>query len=123
MTRRFVRAAYHEAGHALVAHVLGFQICSVTIVPKDIPEGLLAGFALIMIPDIKEVAIKAPYRAWHLGIGAGAVLVAGQMTERLWFGAKTSRDTSDHDKAKEYLALANLPGVTILRCEHIARQR
>ena len=31
--------AYHEAGHAVIAHVLGFRVGRVTIVPDDRSQG------------------------------------------------------------------------------------
>jgi len=36
---RNTEVAYHEAGHAVIAHVLGFRVRRVTIVPDDKSQG------------------------------------------------------------------------------------
>ena len=63
-------AAYHEAGHAIVAHALGREIVEVSIVPRDRDRGRRVS------RDALSWRAWTPDERWHHAI---AVLVAGVM--------------------------------------------
>ncbi len=56
MTTELERTAYHEAGHAVVAHFVGAAVMSLSIVPTDFEEGRLSMKGGVLDGD-KQLAI------------------------------------------------------------------
>ena len=96
--RQLVRVAYHEAGHALIAHLTGCEIISATIKPNA--EANYLGALRVKMLDLCEVAEKAPELLDLLVVRAGAGLLAGRLAENKLVGRETRRRyDSDYDEA------------------------
>ncbi|MFZ5364759.1 MAG: ATP-dependent zinc metalloprotease FtsH [Patescibacteria group bacterium] len=85
--------AYHEAGHALVAHLLPGtdQVQKVSIVSR----GQAAGYTLKMPVEDRHLHKRSEF------INDLAVLLAGHTTEKLIFGEVTTGASSDLKRATE----------------------
>jgi len=106
MKTRIPSVAYHEAGHAVVAFVLGMQVDLVSIETQGFPPGwLLRGGVLASFNHVGTQNRDEAERAATAGL-------AGEQAERLWCRQKPWRRakstlhvnfSGDHAYAKENL--------------------
>jgi ATP-dependent Zn protease len=80
LTQRKAYTAYHEAGHAVIGHVLGLGCGSVTIVPDAVGEGCTTTKSPLATLDAWDARgrcryngrdLKSVYRAYIMGVMAG----------------------------------------------------
>ena len=83
--------AYHEAGHALVARLMGdaMQLHKVTIVPR----GLALGYTLNLPEEDRYLQSTEELRDWL------KVILAGRAAEQVVFGRITNGAANDLDRA------------------------
>jgi cell division protease FtsH len=81
--------AYHEAGHALVSHLLGNQPEKATIVAR----GAALGYVLHLPEEERYLETKEELVAWM------AVALAGRAAEELVFGRVTNGAANDLEEA------------------------
>jgi predicted DNA-binding transcriptional regulator AlpA len=101
------RAAYHEAGHAVIARLLKLSCGHVTIIPEEPTE-------------VGHVVFDDPMVGWTRGDGrkkslADAfciALFAGAEAEKRMFGTAEVGDNSDCAKATACLHHVSIPGAT-----------
>jgi ATP-dependent Zn protease len=105
------KEAMHEAGHAVVACVLGFTVTRIDIIPREVPNagGELgrAGVEIDM-PTVSSIAGKGESSVREVL----AVLYAGIASERIVdpdSRIEENCDVSDGDRALEYAATAIFP--------------
>ena len=85
--------AYHEAGHAIVAHVLPNvdQVQKITIVSR----GMMGGYTRVIPTEDKHLFTRSEFKetlAWALG---------GQMAEQLIFGEISTGASNDIERASD----------------------
>ena len=99
--------AYHEAGHAVIARVLGLPCGRVTIVGADEDE-------------LGHAVVGDPIRTWERGDGPRRPLVeascislyAGVEAERVILGQQDSGDDFDSDKATSLIKIIGVRGAS-----------
>ena len=80
--------SYHEAGHALVAHILTNNVHKVSIIPR----GQAGGFTMLL-PD------ESPYASKNRLLNTVKILLAGRAAEELIFGEVTTGAQDDLRKS------------------------
>jgi ATP-dependent Zn protease len=107
------KEAMHEAGHAVVARVLGFTVTGIDIIPREVPntggELGIAGVEIDM-PTVSFIAGKGEDSVREVL----AVLYAGSASERIVdpdSRIEENCDVSDGNRALEYAVTAIFPFV------------
>ena len=112
-----IRTAYHEAGHALLAHLHGFRIMWVTI----IPDARTLGRARSMGWELDYVAANQPERLIWAVIANLSVKLAGPLAELVLHPGPNRRDGNDYNAAREIMRYARFSAydeeAIIERCE------
>jgi hypothetical protein len=112
-----IRTAYHEAGHALLAHLHGFRIMWVTIIPDVRTLGRMRS----MDWDLDYVAANQPERLIWAVIANLSVKLAGPLAELVLDPGANRRDGNDYNAAREIMRYARLSAhdeeAIIERCE------
>lgn len=97
MTTELERTAYHEAGHAVVAHFVGAPVMSLSIVPTGIEEGRLF-MGKGQLDGDKQLAIGYAGREAELlatgthSDGCEMDLLTIQLACNVWFVDERDRD-------------------------------
>ena len=112
-----IRTAYHEAGHALLAHLHGFRIIWITI----IPDVRTLGRVRSMDWELDYVAAHQPERLIWAVVATLSVKLAGPLAELVLRPGPNRRDGNDYDAVREILRYARLSAydeeTIIERCE------
>lgn len=107
MSKRLTRIAYHEAGHAVMAHDLRQRIKSVSIVVAEESLGRVMSSRFVN-PDDPDAPLYSESRNRFLRERAAMVLLAGDVAEHL-FNIQLKRDRgADHDWFSADTAISDL---------------
>jgi hypothetical protein len=102
-----LRTAFHEAGHAVAAHLASHQIRYVTIVPL----GGYDGHTRVWVPDIEQLILPGSTNASQEIWNQIAAMLAGPVSEFLACGEEIDREGIDYDRVRKFLALLRWKGL------------
>lgn len=118
-TQQRTAIAYHEAGHAVAAHCLGYRLLSVSIketpTGPDEPPGRVRGYVCL---DDTSIRSKEPHeisinraRIAMAGVIAGSIHAGSRYRDYDWveFGGRAAAGDDDFEEMKRFLEDAGIP--------------